>query len=39
MNKCFALPWMRSNPTPHADARDAAGDPDSPAARAGGRER
>jgi len=29
----------RSNPTPHVDARDAAGDLDSPAARAGGRER
>jgi hypothetical protein len=31
---------MRSNPTPHADARDtAAGNLNSPAARAGGRER
>jgi len=29
----------RSNTTPHVDARDAAGEPDSPAARAGGRER
>ena len=27
------------NPTPHVDARDAAGNLDSPAARAGGRER
>ena len=29
----------RSNTTPHVDARDAASDADSPAARAGGRER
>ena len=33
--------WLKqpSNPTPHVDARDAAGKLDPPAARAGGRER
>ena len=30
---------MTPNPTPHLDARDAEGNPDSPAARAGGRGR
>ena len=30
---------MRSNTTPHAAAREASGDLDAPAARAGGRER